>query len=114
MPRKNMTEAQRLIIEDQGWSIHECTFTEDKRGFELEKYSPAGEDFFFAVEAETPEELVENIRVFYDSFDADEHAAMWIEHRGEGGCPSSVRLLIDDADAIDNMLRDLAAALEGL
>ena len=106
-----MTEAQREIIEDQGWSIHECTFVGDKKSYEFEQYSPAGEDFIFAVEAETPEELVESIQEYYDSFDPDEHAAMWIEHRGERGCPSSIRALIDDAEAIDGMLRDLATAL---
>lgn len=47
----------------------------------------------------------------YEDFDADEHAAMWIESRGERGIPSSIRTLIDDADAIKEMLKELADKL---
>ena len=36
---------------------------------------------------------------------------MWVESRGEKGVPDSIRTLIDDADAIKEMVSELADAL---
>lgn len=57
------------------------------------------------------ENFPESVYEYARDFDADEHAEMWVRHRGEGGCPSSVRKLIDDADAIKEMLEELANRL---
>lgn len=82
--------------------------TVDEGGMELEKCSPAGEDFFFYIEGkDIPAEVAE----YAEDFDPDEHAEMWVESRGKGGCPDSIRELIDDAQAIQEMLNELAAAL---
>ena len=80
-------------------------------GLEFEKYSPAGEDFIFYV---TGPDFVRDIKEYAANFDADEHAEMWIESRGTRGVPSSIRELIDDADAIQEMLNELSHALEEL
>ena len=37
---------------------------------------------------------------------------MWIEHRGKNGVPGSIRTLINDADAIQEMYNELAHALK--
>lgn len=93
------------VLESLDWCI--CDYTNDGR-VEIENYSPAGEDLIVCVEVENfPESVYEYAR----DFDADEHAEMWFGHRGEGGCPSSVRELIDDADAIKEMLEELADKL---
>ena len=36
---------------------------------------------------------------------------MWVESRGKRGVPNSIRTLIDDADAIKEMVFELAGAL---
>lgn len=93
------------VLESLDWRV--CDYTGDGR-IEIENYSPAGENLIVCVEVENfPESVYEYAR----DFDADEHAEMWVEHRGEGGCPSSVRELIDDADAIKEMLEELASRL---
>jgi len=95
------------ILEENGWSI--SSYTNDGR-IELKKYSPAGEDFSIIVEVEN---FTESIREYANYFDADEHAEMWIEARGRvKGVPNSIRELIDDAEAIQKMLNELAGALE--
>ena len=92
-------------IERLGWWIEE-----GDEQIEIGQYSPAGEDFSFCIDAEDP---VGQIRQYADDFDADEHAEMWIEARDHvSGVPTSVRELINDADAIKKMLTDLADALE--
>lgn len=95
------------ILEENDWIISSYG---DDGSVELEKYSPAGEDFLMCVEVEN---FPESVREYANCFDADEHAEMWIEARGRvSGVPESIRELIDDAEAIQEMLYELADVLE--
>lgn len=88
------------------WSVHindDC--------IEFEKYSPAGEDFFFTITGNDEARVVEQVREYAYDFSPDEHAEMWVESRGKRGVPDSIRTLIDDADAIKEMVSELADAL---
>ncbi len=99
-----MNERYREICENLDWSV-----TSDGDGnIWLEKYSPAGEDFFITVGEEN---FVENVKEYAAHYTADEPAEMWIRTRGEGGVPSSIREVLEDAQAIDDMLRELSSAL---
>ena len=112
MAKVRMTKKQRKLIEKHGWTITDCDYNGGSKGFEFKKYSPAGEDFIFSVEANNPDELVDNIREYYNDFDPEEHVEMWVEarHNGVGGIPS-IRRLVEDADDIDSMLEELSIAL---
>lgn len=104
---KELEQKYIYILEENDWSV--SSYTNDGR-VELEKYSPAGEDFLMCVEVEN---FPESVREYANDFDADEHAAMWIEARGKvSGVPNSIRELIEDAEAIKEMLNELADALE--
>ena len=88
------------------WSVHvegDC--------IEFEKYSPAGEDFIFTIVGNDEDEVVEKVREYAYDFDPDEHTEMWVESRGKHGVPDSIRTLVDDADAIKEMLFELADEL---
>lgn len=100
-----MKETYGEILERLGWS-----YTDDGDGnIELEKYSPAGEDFIITVGAEN---FAENVKEYAAHFDQDEHIEMWISARRSGtrGVPST-RELVKDAEDIDAMLKELAEAL---
>lgn len=72
-----MKETYGEILERLGWS-----YTDDGDGnIELEKYSPAGEDFIITVGAEN---FVENVKEYAAHFDQDEHIEMWISARRSG------------------------------
>ena len=106
---ERMNDKLRHLIEDKadelGWSVS-C---DDEGGWEFSKNSPAGEDFSFYVGGG---DIVKDIYEYYEGFDPDEHAKMWIEAQGRvEGVPSSIRTLIDDAEDIDEMLKELADAL---
>lgn len=79
---------------------------------EFSKYSPAGEDFSFVAWYDKIADLPELVEEYYNGFDAEEHAGMWVEARrnGDSGVPS-IRVLVEDADEIEKMLRDLSVAL---
>lgn len=100
-----MNDIYRDICEKLDWSL---TLTGDGN-IELEKYSPAGEDFIITVGEEG---FVDNVKEYAAHFDPDEHIEMWVEARRNGvkGVPSA-RELVEDAEAIDKMLRELACAL---
>ena len=101
-----MNERYREICEGLDWK---ATVHEDGT-VELEKYSPAGEDFLFTVDVDG---FVENVKEYAASFDVDEHIEMWImaKRSGTQGVPST-RELVRDAEDIDKMLQELAVALE--
>ena len=91
--------------EELEWSI----YVDEDGEIEFSKYSPAGEDFSFHIEGKN---IVQEVKEYACNFDADEHAEMWVNSRGKNGVPDSIRTLIDDADAIQTMLDELAETLE--
>lgn len=103
---ENKKSKIRKIAESLEWYVREY----DDGTTEFEKYSPAGEDFIFTVNTENAES---EIRDCYDDFDVDEHIEMWVEAKKNGvvGVPS-VRRLVEDAEAIAEMLKELARAVD--
>lgn len=87
------------------WSVWE-----DSDGtVELKKHSPAGEDFSFCVAIEN---FLDEVKEYAADFDVDEHIEFWIGFRGQNGVPCRVRELVEDAEAIDAMVTELAHALQ--
>lgn len=85
------------------------------RYVELEFFSPLGEDFIMSIDFDgTPKDFVVQFCSYCADFDPDDHAAFWVEQRGQNGTPSSVRDLIDDAEAIDDFLLDVLQQLATL
>lgn len=111
-------ELQELLdkAEELDWTYEVYEQEGDGRTYaELFKPSDAGEDFSILVDFEKDnqaETFLRDLREYVYDFDPDEHAEMWVPHRGEGGCPGSIRELIDDADSIKNMCEKLLDALE--
>ena len=100
-----MTDKQRKICEGLGWEVYE---TEDD--IELRKFSPLGEDFGFSVDAD---KFIEGVRKYWQDFEPDEHAAMWFNAKDRvPGVPRDLQALLNDANAIDEMIDDLAGELE--
>jgi hypothetical protein len=92
------------VFERLGWTIHDYG---DE--YDIAKPSPAGEDFSFTTFPENP---VAEVIEYANDFDVDDHIAMWIEAKraGVSGVPSA-RELVEDAEAIKAMLKELADAL---
>lgn len=101
-----MTEQHIAVCEALDWRVHDDP--EEDYYVELEKHSPAGEDFIFGVQKGN---FVKNVREYADDFDVDEHVEFWIEERGKNGVPATARELVEDAEAIRDMLNELAVAL---
>lgn len=89
---------------------NKCGWSVSKHGTDIEvsKYSYAGEDFSFCIDADG--DLAKQVSEYADDFNVDEHVKMWITS-DLAGVPSSVRILLEDAERIDDDLQDLAEAL---
>ncbi len=85
----------RVLIEEDCW--------------EFQKYSPAGEDFWISISGE---DIVDELLDWYESFDTEDHVMMHMEAKKNGlsGVPS-LKVLVEDADAIDEMVEELYDAL---
>lgn len=101
-----MTKKQCKICKKLGWQIS-C----DGNEIMLQKFSPAGEDFFFYADKHN---FANSVAEYAEDFDADEHAEMWVEIRGKHGVPRSIRTLINDADAIKKMLTELSEQINNI
>lgn len=98
------------------WKVMQC----NDSSFDVKSQSPDGEDVFAALHGDTLGELAKSASGYYDSFDADEHAAQ-IYHAKHYGTQDQRRLyadasdslgeLLDDAKAIDNMYYELYRSL---
>lgn len=104
--KKELDQKYVDILESLEWVVN--SYTGDGR-VEIEKCSPAGEDFSICVAVnDFPKAVFE----YAEDFDVDEHIAMWIEARknGTGGVPAA-RELVHDAEEIEKMLQELSDAL---
>lgn len=92
-----------------GWHCEERNYVE------LEKYSPAGEDFGMIVNfnMDNPiDSFMDDLKEYSEDFDVDEHVEMWLPSRGKGGCPGSISELVEDAEAIRDMIVELWEILD--
>lgn len=90
------------ICKGEGWIVK---YDSKSQYMELYKSSPEGEDYGFGIQGKNSKELIEDLRNYYEGFDPEEHAIGWYgANRGE---PSSLRALLDDAEAIEEMIYSL-------
>lgn len=92
-----------------GWHCEERNYVG------LEKYSPAGEDFGMIVNfnMDNPiDSFMDDLKEYSEDFDVDEHVEMWLPSRGKGGCPGSISELVEDAEAIRDMIVELWEILD--
>ena len=104
-------ERWRDAAEALGWKVDE-TVQNDKVCIDFSRYSPAGEDFSFAVYPSNLRcpDVAYAIRDY--GFDVEEHVAMWLDAKSRSypGVPD-VETLVDDAKAIRFMIDELEAAI---
>ena len=91
------------------WNVRHYTDGSGERRAELETWSPLGENLVLDFSVEN---FVDEVKEYAADFSADEHAEPLIMNRGNNGIPNSIRELLNDADAIDQMLKKLAEAVQ--
>lgn len=77
-----------------------------RHSVELEYWSGLGEDvlIYLSMTDLSIENIVHAMYEETDNFDAEEHATMLYNRHGDGGTPTSLRALLEDADEQQEML----------
>ena len=109
-----MNEFLELAEElDWTYSISEAP-NEGEVCVELEKESPNGQDFIATIRFEDGNEydFIDSLRNYWQDFDPDEEATIWIGDDGHGrnGAPYRMREILDDMEDCKGMLRELYIA----
>jgi hypothetical protein len=102
-----MTEKKFIqIAERLGWSVRK-----DRYDIELQFYTDYGQDFSFSVNRN--EDYVKQVYDYYNSFDPDEEALLWVDDSGHGknGAPYRLKDIITDMEEVENELEKLYDAL---
>ena len=104
-----MTLELRSFLEDtEDINVLSVEKSGDSWFAELEWYTPLGEDFIFCIWYDgSDENFYDEFYRYYDVFDPDEHCAMWVPLRGTNGVPDSIRDLVNDAEDIDEFLKNV-------
>lgn len=104
--KQKIDEKFLKVLAAQDWSVSGCS---DDGHVELCMCSPAGQDFSIYVKTEN---LPHRVWEAAEGFDIDQYVSRWLmaKRAGTDGVPSA-RELVDDAEAIAGMLKELATAL---
>jgi hypothetical protein len=77
----------------------------------LQFYTDYGQDFSFSVNRN--EDYVKQVYDYYNSFDPDEEALLWVDDSGHGknGAPYRLKDIITDMEEVEKELEKLYDAL---
>lgn len=104
----------REIAEILGWSVDFSEPQNGKTDVNFAKYTSYGQDFNFSVELEDDdmEAFIDNIQEYYENFDVDEEAYIWIGSDGHGknGAPYHIADIVKDMEEAEVMMADLYEA----
>lgn len=102
-----MKDIKKLIkkAEQLDWGVEKV----DENGYEFQKYSLEGQDFYMYITGDTAEEITEDIYDFYEGYDVSEETALWIDDMGHGknGAPYHIEDIVEDMKYCKNMVLEL-------
>ena len=82
------------------------------------QFTPAGQDFFFSatMQGRSLESLVDDMEEYYEGFDADAEAYLWLDSNGHGknGAPYRMKDVLSDMEAAEGMVSKLLEAVRDL
>lgn len=110
MIQQKITEIAEIL----GWSVDSSEPQNGKTDVNFAKYTSYGQDFNFSVELEDDdmEAFIDNIHEYYENFDVDEEAYIWIGSDGHGknGAPYHIADIVKDMEEAEVMMADLYEA----
>ena len=112
MIQQKITEIAEIL----GWSVDFSESQNGKTDVNFAKYTSYGQDFNFSVELEDDdmEAFIDNIHEYYENFDVDEEAYIWIGSDGHGknGAPYHIADIVKDMEEAEVLMADLYEAFK--
>lgn len=105
-------------LKDTGWGV-DMSFQDDDVFFDFSMYSSIGQDFHCTVHVSVDDDisdLVDRLIDYYDDFDPDEEASMWIDETGHGrnGAPYRISDIVKDMEECQEEVYNLTQLLKGI
>jgi len=102
------------IAEDQGFSVRTDEKV-DEVEFTFSQYTDFGQDFSFwaTMKDDDIDTLIEEVNNYYEGYDPDEEAILWVgpDGHGKNGAPYRLSDIIKDMEQCEQMVKDLLEAL---
>lgn len=105
--------------EDSGWSVN--TNIDERNGevcFDFNTNTPYGQDFWMTcyLKNEDPRTLIESVYDYWQDYDPDYEATLWIGPDGHGhnGAPYRITDIVHDMEAAEKRIEELYDALNRL
>lgn len=101
------------IAEDQGFSVSTET-KENEVEFTFSQYTDFGQDFFFEATMKDYDiyTLIEEVGDYYEGYDPDEEAMLWVgpDGHGKNGAPYRLTDVVKDMEQCEQMIKNLLDA----
>lgn len=113
----DLIEQITTVATSLGWQVTSDTSVPNIIEFEFSQYTPAGQDFYFCVEMKDndPDTLLKEIEQYYEGYDPDYEAYLWIgtDGHGKNGAPYHIKDIVSDKEATEAMINTLYETLKG-
>lgn len=100
--------------ESQGFSV-DTEITDDEVRFTFSQYTDFGQDFFFEATMKDYDiyTLIGEVEDYYEGYDPDEEAMLWVgpDGHGKNGAPYRLTDVVKDMEQCEQMIKNLSDAL---
>ena len=107
----DLIEQITTVATSLGWQVTSDTSVPNVVEFEFSQYTPAGQDFDFCAEMKDndPDTLLKEIEQYYEGYDPDYEAYLWIgtDGHGKNGAPYHIKDIVSDMEAAEAMINTL-------
>lgn len=102
------------IAQEKGWSISVEDENKTSIQFEFQRYTKYGQDFNADMQDEDINTLIAGMKRYYEDFDPDYKAYLWIGDDGHGrnGAPYHIEDIVSDMEEAEEQIYELLQALE--
>ena len=108
---KTLNEKIVEVANTQDWKVNIVDTGDGYYTFVFQKYSPAGQDFYFEADIEDDNIafLLNNIYDFYKDYDCSYETYLWLDDTGHGrnGAPYDMKDVYEDMQACEKYVLDL-------
>jgi hypothetical protein len=114
----DMTAIQQItaVAASLGWEVKTDIQKKKRVEFEFQRYTKMGQDFFFTVgmKGNDTGSLISEIEDYYEGFDPDYEAYLWIGTDGHGrnGAPYHIKDIVSDMEDAEAMIKTLYETLK--
>lgn len=112
----DLIEQIAAIASDLGWQVRAYSTALGVVEFDFSQCTRAGQDFEFSVEMkdDDPDSLLNEIERYYDGFDPDYEAYLWIgtDGHGKNGAPYHIKDIVSDMESAEEMINTLYETLK--